>query len=526
MALIIIEALSLQGSYERIFNKICHQLSPKIRGIFRDEIKDEIDLKLKFPPEKELERATTAILKKMWEGNHLLEYFKAVAGTISLSDLERLLKQYRFTKFKDFKNTFADGFGEDRSKRVFYVLATAQQISVLKCFIQFLEFCLEENRPLRYFYVDKGSFDRYIKAACNILKTRNNKPKRLDLTLELLEGDRLKLEKFINNTKEFLINHPEKSISQADFEDEENSNNIQDNNPSNNPSVSASLLKPIQPILNDTTYEPDLNLESLEGDQLTLEKYRNGANEYLEKNPEKNLPQADFEDKQDSDDTRYNNHPPIKTSSSVSSFQSIQPQLTVPKARENNENYYADTVLQVIGRDKQKVRLGEFLHSDLNVAWFQLAGGAGQGKSRLAFDLMRDALEKWGWRAGFLKEDDIEFFKDHWKDWQPDKPHLLIFDYVIGREHDIKPILQTLISNQNKYHYKIRILLIERQRWDRGSLIKKQDQKENDELRLSAHIGDKAQWLLNLCEKDDFEAESLRPYRFEDGVEELKKTEW
>ncbi|WP_347888499.1 SEL1-like repeat protein [Nitrosomonas europaea] len=205
---------------------------------------------------------------------------------------------------------------------------------------------------------------------------------------------------------------------------------------------------------------------------------------------------------------------------------SIQPRLTIPQTRENNPNYFANAVLDVIGRGEQKTRLKGFLECDKNVAWFQLAGVAGQGKSRLAYDLIKIA-EKLGFRAGFLTENDIQFFRDQWKDWQPDKPYLLIFDYVIGREEQIKPIFQILVSNQDsnedKYRHKIRILLVERQRWDQGSEIKIQRQNDKDRLELSMHIGDKAPWFLNLCERNDLEGEHLKPCRFEDGVEELKK---
>lgn len=202
----------------------------------------------------------------------------------------------------------------------------------------------------------------------------------------------------------------------------------------------------------------------------------------------------------------------------------VQPLLTVPQAKENNVNYYANAVLEVIGREKEKARLAAFLDCDLDVAWFQLAGVAGQGKSRLAFDLIADTKDKPGWRAGFLTEYGIESFKDHWKDWQPDAHHLLIFDYVIGREQAIKPILQTLIYNRDKFkNKKIRILLIERQRWDQGSVIKAIDQRVQDETGPSVHIGDKAEWFLKLGEKDDLEAGRLSACRFENGVEELEK---
>ena len=201
------------------------------------------------------------------------------------------------------------------------------------------------------------------------------------------------------------------------------------------------------------------------------------------------------------------------------SHQSIQPYLTTPEAKEGNKNYYANVVLKVIGRKKQQDRLKAFLNCDLNVAWFQLAGEAGQGKSRLAFDLMKYAseIQNPDWRAGFLWENNIELFKDQWRDWQPDKPHLLIFDYVIGREHVIKPIIQTLISKKDQFQHKIRILLVERQRWDRGNQINVRSQGNEDALGLSGY---KASWYLNLCEDSEHRDNDLS-CRFEDGIEEL-----
>lgn len=208
--------------------------------------------------------------------------------------------------------------------------------------------------------------------------------------------------------------------------------------------------------------------------------------------------------------------------SSTGQADPIQPRLTIPQARENNPNYFANAVLDVIGRDEQKSRLKAFLECDKNVAWFQLAGVAGQGKSRLAFDLIKVA-EELGFRAGFLTENDIKFFKDQWKDWQPDKPYLLIFDYVIGREEQIKPIFQTLISNQDGYCHNIRILLVERQRWDQGNVIETQDQINKDAPRQLIAISNKAPWFLKLCEEGDSEGERLAPFRFDNGVEELKE---
>lgn len=212
--------------------------------------------------------------------------------------------------------------------------------------------------------------------------------------------------------------------------------------------------------------------------------------------------------------------------SSTGQADPIQPRLTIPQARKNSPNYFANAVLDVIGRDIQRTRLKTFLEYGNNVTWFQLAGDAGQGKSRLAYDLIKVA-EGLGFRAGFLTENDIQFFGDQWKDWQPNKPYLLIFDYVIGREEQIKPIFQILVSNQDsnedKYRHKIRILLVERQRWDQGNVIETLDQNNKDALQQLISISNKAEWFIKLCEKDDPEGERLKSCLFENGIEELKK---
>lgn len=446
---LIVKPQSLRHIDERIFEHICEQIPKTNRTPFRIAIYH----KLEFATEEETDAASTVVLQKMWEGNHLLEYFKLLAKEVPEKKLEEILYQYgfaqkknKFVKFSNFKNQFSSGFGFDKPSKLFYALATAQQISVLKCLMKFLEFCLKENRPLQYFYVDKKSFDQYVRAANTILEKYKGTSKGIELNLTLHEGDRLKLEEYISNIKEFLDKNPEKGLLQADLENEQDKENTEGCGSSGKTSV------------------------------------------------------------------------PV-----VSQLQSNQPRLTIPQARERNLNYFANAVLDVIGRDDQKARLKAFLKCDKNVSWFQLAGVAGQGKSRLAYDLIKVA-EGLGFRAGFLTENDIQFFKGQWNDWQPDKPHLLIFDYVIGREEQIKPIFQILISNQDNYRHNIRILLVERQRWDQGSEIKAQHQSDKDNIGLSIHIGDKAPWFLNLCAGDDPRGERLlEPCRFENGVEELKK---
>ncbi len=201
---------------------------------------------------------------------------------------------------------------------------------------------------------------------------------------------------------------------------------------------------------------------------------------------------------------------------------SIQPHLIIKPASENNKNYFANAVLEVIGRDKEEKRLREFLHCDMNFAWLQIAGVAGQGKSRLAFDLIIES----GWNAGFLEEDGITFFDGKWLTWQPDKPHLIVFDYVVGREDVIKPILRALsvrYKRKEKFLYNVRILLVERQRWDKG--ISFNVTTHGDGAEFTGTDDSKSEWFLNLCQDNCYDGndQTLNNSRFKNGVVELNE---
>ncbi|AGA92304.1 hypothetical protein Thimo_3648 [Thioflavicoccus mobilis 8321] len=99
----------------------------------------------------------------------------------------------------------------------------------------------------------------------------------------------------------------------------------------------------------------------------------------------------------------------------------------------------------------------------------QIAGVGGQGKSRLGYELVLWAKER-NWQAGLLDTDALDAFGGHWPNWQPKRPHLLVLDYVVGREDKIQPAIQTLAQRADELRRPVRLLLLERQRWDRGGL--------------------------------------------------------
>ena len=193
-----------------------------------------------------------------------------------------------------------------------------------------------------------------------------------------------------------------------------------------------------------------------------------------------------------------------------------------PPTLEGNRNYYGNQTIAVIGRDEKQDKLREFLNCDRRYTWLQLAGAAGQGKSRLALELVIEARNH-GWKAGLFDEHELKKMTDHWENWQPQKPHLIILDYVIGRIENVRPCFQVLARRRESFQHPVRFLLLERQRWDFGFSAPRTQRKTADE-NLSFEIpASRAEWFIDLTERYDGNDVHVIQARFETGVLELKK---
>jgi len=79
-------------------------------------------------------------------------------------------------------------------------------------------------------------------------------------------------------------------------------------------------------------------------------------------------------------------------------------------------HHYSNALFDVVGRERERERLANFLRCDGPFRWAQLGGAGGQGESRMAWDLIQEAREvdadqgKIGWEAGFLRKPDLEAF--------------------------------------------------------------------------------------------------------------------
>jgi len=149
------------------------------------------------------------------------------------------------------------------------------------------------------------------------------------------------------------------------------------------------------------------------------------------------------------------------------------PKLLVP-GEANSLFHYTSPVVDTIGREKEKEQLRSFLTGGQGFRWMQLAGVGGQGKSRLALQLVIQAAND-KWAAGFLYDEELKAFTKTAGAWQPDRPHLIVLDYIIGRERSISRLMRAFWENREKYQHPVRLLLLERQRWDAGNTAKPQE---------------------------------------------------
>lgn len=189
-----------------------------------------------------------------------------------------------------------------------------------------------------------------------------------------------------------------------------------------------------------------------------------------------------------------------------------------------------------LGRGYEVKMLQKFIDADAPFLWMQIAGIAGQGKSRLAFELWNQlapaSVERSEWACGFIDGQRIRRFKyKNWRKWQPDRPHLLIADYVVGQEKELGKLLDVLLMREDlrkidgPFH-KVRLLLIERQRWDRGLVkeIKRSDNgSEGIEIQLSEGLAYWYQTMRDnmLVNSVDFEQGACRFGETPNGVLEL-----
>ncbi|WP_170150390.1 ankyrin repeat domain-containing protein, partial [Maricaulis maris] len=133
--------------------------------------------------------------------------------------------------------------------------------------------------------------------------------------------------------------------------------------------------------------------------------------------------------------------------------------------------YFLDFVFtarksEFTGRDAEFRALLEFLGPDEEACrWWQIAGDAGQGKSRLALELIDLALIN-NWHAGFLSWGELSSRAVDWESIRIDRPTLIVVDYVAAPDKGAAcaRLLAQLIQRGRAggLDWPVRVLFVER----------------------------------------------------------------
>lgn len=178
--------------------------------------------------------------------------------------------------------------------------------------------------------------------------------------------------------------------------------------------------------------------------------------------------------------------------------------------------HFSARSLPMLGREIEYQAVLEFLNSEASFSWMQVAGVGGQGKSRMALELVLEAIEQ-GWDAGFIHPSDMQLYFQEFKDWDPAKPTLIVVDYIIGYEAEIGDVLSVL-ADRARAESKVRFLIVERQRWDRGFNFS----EDNDDGLSTRRGNGVADWFVRLTRSFSGRSDVFKSTQHEESVVELR----
>ncbi|MDW8310831.1 MAG: hypothetical protein RMK20_15780, partial [Verrucomicrobiales bacterium] len=148
----------------------------------------------------------------------------------------------------------------------------------------------------------------------------------------------------------------------------------------------------------------------------------------------------------------------------------IQPfRLPDPPTRELELLYPKHRAVTLLGRDADLAALCSWVESTESISARLLVGGAGTGKTRLAFELLlrvADALP--GWQAGLLGSDDLRRLVEHTHtpDFNWPAPTLLVVDYAQALTGPLAKLLRAMTFLRRDARPPLRLLLLDRQAGD------------------------------------------------------------
>lgn len=164
-----------------------------------------------------------------------------------------------------------------------------------------------------------------------------------------------------------------------------------------------------------------------------------------------------------------------------------------------SEYHYANEKLGFVGRKAELNYLDAFLADPRKIVWCAITGQGGSGKSRLAYELLKEHENNW---FGFFWNDKATMQEA--EDYRPFCNTIIVIDYIKGRERAVADWMHVLFGKFSSAEFNLRIILIERES-DKGAGSWFRE-LENEWGRFDKAAFDKASFsteFLNLGDLDD-----------------------
>lgn len=122
--------------------------------------------------------------------------------------------------------------------------------------------------------------------------------------------------------------------------------------------------------------------------------------------------------------------------------------------------HFSQRSIPFCGRENELRQLREFVDNDKRFTWWAITGQAGAGKSRLAYEFIRELPASWF--GFFIRDHALQNSQNSIEDYVPFCNALVVIDYVSGRERHVAESIIRLKQVFETTNYRLRILLLER----------------------------------------------------------------
>ena len=116
----------------------------------------------------------------------------------------------------------------------------------------------------------------------------------------------------------------------------------------------------------------------------------------------------------------------------------------IPQVEKSGMDYFAypSENTAFVGRNKEIIHLKNFLNDQEKFRWLLITGEGGSGKSRLAYELCKDAYDG-GWEVGFYQYDNDEHYS--FNKFKIKRNTLIVFDYI-GEDNAFQKVSNAIKS--------------------------------------------------------------------------------